>query len=123
MTTTALVPYTRAPEPDAGRGLRFRRGWLVSTPSAAHVRWLAPWIQAVIADAWNLPGLAVRSLVRRLVRDPLWRPCAAMVGWAAAVAVLIPKGPEATFVAGVIVLVPLAWRLSIELTETREAGA
>src|SRR5262245_59574025 len=51
MTSTALVVYI-PPEPDAGRGLAFKRGWLISSPSARHVRWLAPWIQAVISNLY-----------------------------------------------------------------------
>lgn len=117
--TTALVPYTRAPEPDAGRGLRFRGGWLVSTPSARHVRWLAPWIQSVVSDVVNLPMLAVHSLIRDewLRHRVAFGAAAVVVAWAMTV------NPTLGFTVGVVLWVPLAWRLTKELTTVREVGA
>lgn len=119
MTTTALVPYNPTPEPDAGVGLRFNRGWLVSTPSARHVRWLAPWIQSVIADAVNLPMLAVRTLIR----DEWLRHRAAFGAAAVITAVTLNMNPTLGFVVGLALWVPLAWRLTVELTTVREVGA
>lgn len=116
MTTTALVPYN--PEPDAGRGLRFHGGWLVSTPSATHVRWLAPWLQAVIADVVNLPALAVHALIR----DPWLRHRAGFGAAAVITAVAMTVNPTLGFTVGLVCWIPLAWRLSVELTETREVA-
>lgn len=117
MTTTALVPYN--PDAvDSGRGLRFSRGWLVSTPSAPHVRWLAPWLQSVIADAWNLPALAVHALIR----DPWLRHRAGFGAAAVVTAVAMTVNPTLGFTVGVLSWIPLAWRLTVELAETREVA-
>jgi hypothetical protein len=65
MTTTLDLPPVSllGVREDAGRGLAFRWPWLVSVPKGAHARWLAAWLQGVVADAWNLGVLALRFLL------------------------------------------------------------
>jgi|SRR5215472_3172340 len=68
-------------EPDAGRGLALRGHWLVSAPTGARARWLAPWIQHLIAEGWNLATLAAVRLAphaRRAATDRTNRACAAL---------------------------------------------
>lgn len=48
------------PAEDAGVGLTFRRCWVVQTREGGRLRWLAPWIQRRLAEAWNLPLTLVR---------------------------------------------------------------
>lgn len=41
-------------ESDAGRGILRRGRWLVSAPAGRRLRWLAPWLQALLCDCWNV---------------------------------------------------------------------
>ena len=67
--TTALAIYV-PPSEDAGRGLVFRRGWLVSTASARHGRWLALWCQEALCWTWTVGVVLLRALWRFNRRDP-----------------------------------------------------
>lgn len=86
----------------ATRGLAWRSGYLVSTPRATHARWLAPWLQAVVAGGLNLALLAARALRPYL---PALRPYAAYAGFALAVWVCALLAPYALVMVGVIVVV------------------
>lgn len=69
------------PAEDAGVGLTFHRGWLVSSPRARRVRWLAPWVQAVMANLWNLAVAFLRSPFTRSCLGLV--ACALLVCWLA----------------------------------------
>lgn len=86
----------------AARGLAIRYGWLVSTPQATHARWLAPWLQCVVAEGLNLVLLAARALRPHL--PALW-PYAAYAGFALAVWIAAILAPYALVMVGVIVVV------------------
>lgn len=86
----------------APRGLAVRYGWLVSTPQATHVRWLAPWLQCVVAEGTNLALLAARALRPHL---PALRPYAAYAGFALAVWIAAILAPYTLVMVGVIVVV------------------
>lgn len=69
---------------DSGYGLRLHGCWLISTPSAARVRWLSAWNQAGLCVTWN----AVVAVLRWLrPRDISGRWLAAYGGLVATVAI------------------------------------
>ena len=91
---------TRASIEDAGVGLRLDGRFLLTHRHATRFRWLAPWLQRVIAGVWNL------------VVDPLTRRWVAVGLGAVGVRSLMQFRPDALLVALFGVAVWMYWRLA-----------